>query len=101
LRPELEGLIVPSKVYGIAAAGRAIIAITAKTGEIGALVEQYKCGLVLEPGNVDGLTQALVQLASDVWGTAAMGARVRTMLEAHFTRRQAFERWRDVLDHIS
>jgi colanic acid biosynthesis glycosyl transferase WcaI len=100
LRPELEGLIVPSKVYGIAAAGRAIIAITAKTGEIAPLVEQYKCGMVVEPGNVDGLTQALVQLASDVRGTAAMGARARTMLEAHFTRRHAFERWRDVLDHI-
>ena len=28
LRPELEGLIVPSKVYGIAAAGRPIIAVT-------------------------------------------------------------------------
>jgi colanic acid biosynthesis glycosyl transferase WcaI len=52
LRPELEGLIVPSKVYGIAAAGRAIIAITAKTGEIAPLVEQYKCGMVVEPGNV-------------------------------------------------
>jgi glycosyltransferase involved in cell wall biosynthesis len=100
LRPALEGLIVPSKVYGIAAAGRAIIAITAKTGEIGRLVEQYKCGMVVEPGNVDGLTQALVQLANDVRGTAAMGARARTMLEARFTRRHAFERWRDVLDHI-
>jgi colanic acid biosynthesis glycosyl transferase WcaI len=94
LRSELEGLIVPSKVYGIAAAGRAIIAITAKTGEIGPQVEQYKCGMVVEPGNVDGLTRAPVQLASDVRGTAAMGARARTMLEAHFTRRHAFERWR-------
>jgi hypothetical protein len=56
--------------------------------------------MVVEPGNVDGLTQALVQLASDVRGTAAMGARARAMLEAQFTRRHAFERWRDVLDHI-
>jgi colanic acid biosynthesis glycosyl transferase WcaI len=34
LKPQLEGLIVPSKFYGIAAAGRPIIAITAKDGEI-------------------------------------------------------------------
>ena len=30
----LEGLIVPSKTHGIAAAGRPVIAITAKDGEI-------------------------------------------------------------------
>jgi hypothetical protein len=33
-KPQLEGLIVPSKFYGIVAAGRPIIAITAKDGEI-------------------------------------------------------------------
>ncbi len=38
--------------------------------------------MVVEPGDVDGLTQGLVQLASDVQGIAAMGARARTMLEA-------------------
>ena len=91
------GLIIPSKVYGIAAAG---LTITAETGENAPLVEQYKGGMVVEPGNIDGLTPALVQLASDVQGTAAMGRRARTMLEARFTRRHAFERWRDVFDHI-
>jgi hypothetical protein len=32
--------------------------------------------------------------------TLSLGACARTMLEAPFTRRHAFERWRDVLDHI-
>ena len=40
LRPALEGLIVPSKIYGIAAAGRPMIAITARDGEIARLVQQ-------------------------------------------------------------
>src|SRR5262249_3660442 len=55
LRPELEGLIVPSKVYGIAAAGRPIIAITAKNGEIANLVPEFDCGVVVEPANSDHL----------------------------------------------
>ena len=80
--------------------GRPIIAITAKAGEIAPLIEQHKCGMVVAPSNVDGLTQALVQLANDVQGPAAMCAGARTMPEARFTRRHAFERWRDVLDHI-
>ena len=100
LRPELEGLIVPSKTYGIAAAGRPIIAITAKDGEIARLVRQYKCGVIVAPGDADGLAQVVVDLCTDPQSTAAMGRQARTMLEAHFTDRRAFERWRGVLDHI-
>jgi colanic acid biosynthesis glycosyl transferase WcaI len=98
LRPELEGLIVPSKVYGIAAAGRPIIAITAKNGEIARLVETYHCGIVVEPGNSDELVKAISRLSNDAEGTAAMGRRARAMLESQFTRRRAFERWEAVID---
>src|SRR5207237_10304844 len=50
LKPELEGLIVPSKFYGIAAAGRPAISISARDGEIARLVEEHGCGLVIAPG---------------------------------------------------
>jgi colanic acid biosynthesis glycosyl transferase WcaI len=100
LRPELEGLVVPSKFYGVAAAGRPVIAITAKNGEIARLVEQHGCGLVIEPGKADALAEALTLLAADSERTAAMGRKARAMLEAHFTRRQAFERWRQLLEDI-
>ncbi len=100
LRPELEGLIVPSKVYGIAAAARPIIAITAKDGEIARLVETHHCGMVVEPGNSDELVKAISQLSSDPEATAAMGRRAREMLEAQFTRRRGFERWSAVIDRI-
>ena len=100
LRPEFEGLIVPSKFYGIAAAGRPMIAITAKDGEVARLIEQHECGFVIEPGNVDALVKALVALSTDAEGRAALGGRARAMLEAHFTRQQAIERWRDLLDTV-
>jgi glycosyltransferase involved in cell wall biosynthesis len=100
LKPELEGLIVPSKFYGIAAAGKPIIAITKKDGEIASLVQQHKCGFVVEPGNGDALADALSALSNNPKGVADMGRFARTMLEAHFTRRQAFERWRVVLENL-
>ena len=100
LKPEFEGLIVPSKFYGIAAAGRPMIAITAQNGEVARLIQQHRCGLVIEPGNVDALVSALVALSTDAEGRAAMGARARAMLEANFTRRQAMERWRRLLQSV-
>jgi colanic acid biosynthesis glycosyl transferase WcaI len=100
LRPEFEGLIVPSKFYGIAAAGRPMIAITAKDGELARLIEQHQCGLVVEPGNVGALEKALVLLSADNQLCTTMGTRARTMLDAHFTRRRAFELWRRLLTKV-
>jgi glycosyltransferase involved in cell wall biosynthesis len=100
LKPQLEGLIVPSKFYGVAAAGRPVIAISAKDGEIAQLVEQNACGVVIGPGDAKALADALIELSGDIERVAEMGRRARAMLEAHFTRRQAFESWRAVLDSV-
>ena len=100
LKPAVEGMIVPSKFYGIAAAGRPIIAITARDGEIARLVLEHQCGMVIEPGQADALAEAIARLATDSQSLATMGARARTMLDEHFTRRQAFDRWRGVLERV-
>jgi colanic acid biosynthesis glycosyl transferase WcaI len=100
LDPDLEGFIVPSKFFGIAAAGRPIIAITASNGEIARLVRQHACGVVIEPGNSPALADAIVYLAADRQRTAEMGRRARVMLDAHFSRRQALRRWQRALDDI-
>lgn len=100
LKPELEGLMVPSKLYGIAAAGRPVIAITAKDGEVATLVRQHRCGCVVEPGDSAALADALVGLATDDEACAAMGRHARAMLDAQFTRRHALDRWHRLLDEI-
>ena len=79
---------------------RPIIAITARDGEIARLVLEHKCGLVIEPGQADALAEAIAQLSTDAQSLAAMGTRARAILDAHFTRRQALDRWRDVLDRV-
>jgi colanic acid biosynthesis glycosyl transferase WcaI len=100
LKPDLEGLIVPSKIYGIAAAGRPAIVVTAPDGELARLVQQYDCGIVVEPGQAEVLVDQLRRLAGDPCRVAAMGRRGRAMLEARFTRRRALDDWRNLLENI-
>lgn len=100
LLPKLEGLIFPSKLYGIAAAGRPFIAVTAADGEIADLTRQYECGIVVEPGDALGLAEWLTRLSKDAESLAAMGNRARRMLDQNFTRDRALQRWRSVLDSI-
>jgi glycosyltransferase involved in cell wall biosynthesis len=100
LKPELEGLVFPSKLYGIAAAGRPVIAITAPDGEIARLVRAHDCGFVVAPGDGPALADTLTRAAADPERLAAMGTRARAMLDAQFSRRAALEKWRAVLDGI-
>jgi colanic acid biosynthesis glycosyl transferase WcaI len=101
LKPEVEGMIVPSKFYGIAAAGRPTIAITASDGEIAQLILEHNCGVVIEPGQGDALAAAITRLSNDRHSLAAMGARARAMLDSKFTRRQALDQWSAVLDQVA
>lgn len=100
LRPELEGLVVPSKFYGIAAAGRPILAIVARDGEFAPIIEQHRCGVVIEPTNGRALADTILNLSKDPDELEAMGARARDMLEKHFSRRQALSRWRSLLEAV-
>jgi len=100
LRPELEGLIVPSKFYGIAAAGRPILAITAKDGEFTDLIAQHRCGLVVEPGHADELAAALIELSRNERRCVEMGRNARMMLDRDFTRQKEFQRWEELLSTL-
>jgi glycosyltransferase involved in cell wall biosynthesis len=98
LRPEFEGLVVPSKLYGIAAAGRPILAVMDKNGEIAALVRDHRCGIVIAPGDSQGMAASLTELANNPALCAEMGARARAMLDEHFTKSHAVRLWQQLLN---
>jgi colanic acid biosynthesis glycosyl transferase WcaI len=100
LNPKLEGMVVPSKFYGIAAAGKPIIAIGGKNGEFARLIREHECGFSIESGDAAGLVGVLLRLAREPETIANMGRRARQMLDAHFTRQQAFTRWCGLLDQL-
>jgi len=96
LQPQLEGLIVPSKFYGIAAAGRPMVMIGDPEGEIGRLVQQHGCGVAIAPGNAEALARTLKHWSNEPQIVSEMGLRARQMLEERFSRLQALARWREL-----
>ncbi|MGA2953878.1 MAG: glycosyltransferase family 4 protein [Caulobacteraceae bacterium] len=97
LRPELEGLIVPSKAYGVLAAGRPILAVTAADGEIARLVAEHGCGLQCDPGDAEGFALAVRTLADDPDLVRRLGAAARRASETAFSRQVALAAWRAAL----
>jgi glycosyltransferase involved in cell wall biosynthesis len=97
LNPALEGLIVPSKFYGIAAAGRATLFIGDLDGEIPRVLRKAECGLALNMGDAAGLAEAIGTLADDRRMCERMGENARALLVGHYGRDHAVHAWRDVL----
>lgn len=101
LLPELEGLIVPSKFYGIAAAGRPVIAVTDPDGEIGRIAVREGCGLAIMPGDADGLAETIRALAGDSGRVAAMGRAARALIDRDYSRSAAIGRWKVLLERVA
>ncbi|MDK2970882.1 MAG: hypothetical protein PWP23_637 [Candidatus Sumerlaeota bacterium] len=98
LDPRFDGLLVPSKIYGIMAASRPIVFVGSGNNEVASTIREANCGLLVDPEDPAGLLQALRQLAADPEEAAAMGQRGRAHLEAQFEREQATERFRLILE---
>lgn len=97
LRAALEGLVVPSKYYGIAAAGRPAIFIGDPDGEIGRILTTTDTGIVVAEGDGAALVCAVRALASDPERCAAMGRRARALFEAKYDLAFAIDAWEDAI----
>ena len=79
---ELCGLVVPSKVYGILAAGRPCLFIGPDKSEAARVILENNCGSVL-PANLNGnqLADAIVQWLGNSEALAQAGSRARAAAE--------------------
>ncbi len=98
LKPELEGLLLPSKFYGIAAAARPTIFVGSRQGEIAKIIEQVHCGATIESGDSAGLLSRILELAADRQELETMGARARLAFEAQWEKRHSIARWQETID---
>jgi colanic acid biosynthesis glycosyl transferase WcaI len=97
LQPALEGLIVPSKFYGVAAAGRPVLYIGDPDGEIPRIISREKCGLTILPGNAKAVADCLRQWLANSALVSEMGRNARIAFERRFDKEQALSVWRGVL----
>lgn len=98
LRPTLEGLIVPSKFYGIAAAGRPIIYIGDPDGEIARILDREQCGWSFCIGEVAALTACILRLAGRKREVIDAGLCARRVFDRCYARTLALQRWGSLLN---
>jgi len=97
LRPELEGLIVPSKFYGVLAVARPVLFVGAADGALARIIRENDCGFVIEQGDGDALVRRIRELANNRGRARAMGQRGRRLYEEQFAPHIALAAWERIL----
>jgi glycosyltransferase involved in cell wall biosynthesis len=89
----LEGLIVPSKLYGALAASRPVLFIGPRQSDTAQVIESTGCGRVFGHGDVDGVAAFVAALADSRALRDEMGQRGRASFETTYDRKIATEKF--------
>ena len=101
IAPGLEGVVAPSKLYGIMAAGRAIAAICEPHSYLRQLISQANCGGYFDNYNSQGLANFISFLAANPSIAKAMGHAGRKHMEDNFTPQIIARQYSQVLEPVT
>ncbi len=77
VRRGLEGVVVPSKLYSVLAAGRPVLAVAAEESDAVRIVRNARCGLAADPDDPASVAAALRKMRDDPRELTDMGRRAR------------------------
>jgi colanic acid biosynthesis glycosyl transferase WcaI len=77
VRRGLEGVVVPSKLYGILAAGKPVLAVAPPSSDVARIVTSAGCGLAADPDDPGSVAAALRALRAEPHLLEEMGRRAR------------------------
>jgi glycosyltransferase involved in cell wall biosynthesis len=100
LAPGLSGYVVPSRLYGVLAVGRPVIAAADAESETAELVGRVGCGVVVPPGRPELLAAAIRRAHDGEYDLKEMGRRARAYAVAEADRSVAVERYRELLAEL-
>lgn len=101
LRPSFEGLVVPSKLYGIMAVGRPAIFVGDPAGETAEILRSSGAGVSVAQGDREGLARAILEMRDSPSERGRLGGNARKAFEAKYEMRHAFAEWDSLLGKIA
>ena len=90
----------PSKLYGILAAGRPVLASIDEGSEVSSVIKEHDLGLAVPPDDEWSFCRALDQLLANREELAAMGERGRAFAEAWLTPRAQAAAYEALFDRL-
>lgn len=95
------GIVVPSKLFGIMAAGRTSLFVGPPDAEVARVLDETGAGLRFDIGDADGLAQTILELANDPRRVGNMGGAALHAATHEHHRTQRFDAWENLLLQVS
>ncbi len=94
----IKGVSVPSKIYGVMAAGKPVMGVLEEGSEAHRLIVESYCGKVAEPQQYDDVADRIRELYElDAFELQRVGQNGRDYLEKYLRRDVSLEKYRQLL----
>jgi colanic acid biosynthesis glycosyl transferase WcaI len=97
VRRGLEGVVVPSKLYSVLAAGRPVLAVASEESDIVRIVREARCGLAADPDDPASVAAALRKMRDDPRELTEMGVCAREAAK-NYARVNELKRFVEVME---
>lgn len=93
----IKGVSVPSKLYGVMAAGKPVLGILEEGAEARLIVEEAECGRVVSPEDYEAIRNLIREFIQkrNSEELACMGEKGRNYLVQHLTKDVSIKKYRD------
>lgn len=97
----IKGVSVPSKIYGVMAAGKPILGVLERESEAEILITNSDCGVVVEPQDYNGIIEAIKHFYNmKDQERKEMGIRGRDYLEQNLKKETSIQKYNEVLQSL-
>ncbi len=95
----LEGVIVPSKLYPILAAGKPVLAVSTPKTDVARIITEAGCGVVVDPDDPEAVARAIQDLATHPERVADMAHRA-TAIARNYDKFAELNRFLNVIEGV-
>ncbi len=98
----IKGVSVPSKIYGVMAAGKPVLGILEKGSEARMILEDAGCGIVSEPGDYKAFEENIRYFIDHRLDDSIieMGTKGRKYLEANLTKELSIRKYSEIIKSL-
>lgn len=100
LTRDLSRCLMPSKLYGILAAGRPYLTNAPVGSELHSMSTTHHVGLTVEPGSVQEIAASILWAADHRAELKIMGRNSRQLAESRYTQQHSMMKFRTVLQQV-
>lgn len=89
----IKGVSVPSKLYGVMAAGKTVLGVLEEGSEARLIIEECGCGVCIEPGQYDVIYEKIIDILNDIENYKKIGFRGKEYVDKYIKKDVAIEKY--------